>query len=182
MHTNNDDGCIRYLMKEMDPSEELEFEQKMREDENLLIEVESLRATYRKLNKLPHKNPPQHLIKEISDTAKEIQSNRQNNKKRLFTRFAGMAAAIFLTATVSGGFYYLNSNGKEIPSASSTQGTINPWVDNNEVIRYTDRLETAGAEEFNSELNKSLGKLKLVNSVTASGGSNSSILLTGSPK
>ena len=44
MHTD-ENNAIRYLMKEMDPSEEMEFEKQMREDENLLIEVESLRAT-----------------------------------------------------------------------------------------------------------------------------------------
>ena len=47
----NDDGCIRYLMKEMDPSEEIEFEREMMKDEDLLIEVETLRKSFQKLGK-----------------------------------------------------------------------------------------------------------------------------------
>jgi len=38
---NEDNACIKYLMKEMDPSEELLMERAMMEDEDLLIEVET---------------------------------------------------------------------------------------------------------------------------------------------
>ena len=55
---NNDEGCIRYLMQEMDPAEEIEFEREMLKNQDLLIEVESLRRTDKKLGKLPLINPP----------------------------------------------------------------------------------------------------------------------------
>lgn len=182
MHINNEDGCIRYLMKEMDPSEELEFEKRMREDEDLLIEVESLRATYRRLNKLPQKNPPQHIIQEISDKAKELQSNRQNKTKQLLTKYSGYAAAaVLLIAAFSSGFYYAEYSENE-QSAVENASAVSPWVDQDQVIRYTDKLQTVNTGEFDTELNKSLEKLKLVDSPNLSSQGNSSILLTGSPK
>ncbi len=64
-----DEGVIRYLMKEMDPSEEIEFERCMMEDDNLLIEVESLRQVLKKTNQLPRLNPPQNLTEHITRKA-----------------------------------------------------------------------------------------------------------------
>ena len=79
----DENNAIRYLMKEMDPSEEMEFEKMMREDENLLIEVESLRATNRKLSDLPSKNPPKQLIKNISDDLKQLQATKQKSTQTI---------------------------------------------------------------------------------------------------
>ena len=42
---NDENAVIRYLMKEMDPSEEVLMERAMMEDDDLLIEVESMRQT-----------------------------------------------------------------------------------------------------------------------------------------
>ena len=64
-----DEGVIRYLMKEMDPSEEIEFERCMMEDENLLIEVECLRRSLEKTKQLPNFNPPESLTEEIPQKA-----------------------------------------------------------------------------------------------------------------
>ena len=68
-------------MKEMDPSEEMEFEKKIREDENLLIEVESLRATNRKLAGLPLQNPPKHLTQKIANEAKQLKEKKVRKNK-----------------------------------------------------------------------------------------------------
>eukprot|EP00579_Thalassiosira_antarctica_P023677 CAMPEP_0201981284 /NCGR_PEP_ID=MMETSP0904-20121228/73048_1 /ASSEMBLY_ACC=CAM_ASM_000553 /TAXON_ID=420261 /ORGANISM="Thalassiosira antarctica, Strain CCMP982" /LENGTH=296 /DNA_ID=CAMNT_0048533817 /DNA_START=138 /DNA_END=1025 /DNA_ORIENTATION=+ len=65
----NDEDCIRYLMREMDPSEEIEFEREMMSNENLLIEVESLRSTYNKVKKLPLKQTPQDLLSKVKEQA-----------------------------------------------------------------------------------------------------------------
>ncbi|HBX67193.1 MAG TPA: hypothetical protein DEG32_13925, partial [Balneolaceae bacterium] len=105
MHTD-ENNAIRYLMKEMDPSEEMEFEKQMREDENLLIEVESLRATQKRLSALSTKNPPQNLTKKISDEAKQLQSEKLRSSKNItFFLKRGLAAAILLAAFTGGGYY-----------------------------------------------------------------------------
>jgi hypothetical protein len=48
-----DTKSIAYLFKEMDPSEEVEFERSLKSNENLLIEVESFRQTNERLQPLP---------------------------------------------------------------------------------------------------------------------------------
>ena len=74
----NDEDCIRYLMREMDPSEEIEFEREMMSNENLLIEVESLRSTYNKVKKLPLKQAPKELLNRVKE---EAVLNQQQNLK-----------------------------------------------------------------------------------------------------
>src|SRR5690554_5770159 len=99
--------CIRYLMKEMDPSEELEFEHLMREDENLLIEVESLRATYKRTSQLSIKNPPEFLTRKILNDLKQLPSSSLKNKnKSIMMAAKGLAAAVVIAA-LSGGYYYV---------------------------------------------------------------------------
>ena len=45
---------IRFLMDEMDPSEKIVFEQRIQLNQDLLIEVESLKQTWQKLVYIPH--------------------------------------------------------------------------------------------------------------------------------
>ena len=85
---NKDDGCIRYLMQEMDPAEVIEFEREMLNDENLLIEVESLRKTYEKLAKLPLYNPPKLLIDQVIQKVVSKQQKRKHETKFLFLTYS----------------------------------------------------------------------------------------------
>ena len=77
---NEDNDCIRYLMKEMDPSEELLMERAMMEDEDLLIEVESMRQTLQKLDQLPKMDPPSDVAEAVMEKAAEqAKENRNDN-------------------------------------------------------------------------------------------------------
>lgn len=62
---NEDHTSIKYLMKELDPAEAVQFEQRMMEDEELLEEVECMRRTLRRLEKLPLQRPPSELTEYI---------------------------------------------------------------------------------------------------------------------
>lgn len=178
MHTD-DNNAIRYLMKEMDPSEETEFEKQMREDENLLIEVESLRATKRKLSALPNQNPPKDLTKNIVDDAKQLRLN--NSKLSGFNYFLkkGIAAA-FLLVAFSGGayYYYIDFTNPGIPVQNNVEN-VEPWVDRNEVLRFSDGQQALEAS-MQSEFTKSFDKLQLVTKPNGNSGSGNKVLLTGS--
>lgn len=180
MHTD-ENNAIRYLMKEMDPSEEMEFEKQLREDENLLIEVESLRATNRKLSALSEKNPPQHLTKKIADDAKQLQSERVNNSfyniSFLFKK--GFAAAILLAAFTGGYYYYSGSTEISQKVAPDTEN-VDPWVDRNEILRFSDNEQPAQSPALQVDFTKSYEKLQLVNDPATNRTSNDRVLLTGS--
>src|SRR5690625_114333 len=85
----DENACIRYLMKEMDPSEELLFKKKMEDDSDLLIEVESLRKVNERLFELPKMRPPAHLTRKILKEA----SVHYHSKERKRTRSIYYSAA-----------------------------------------------------------------------------------------
>jgi hypothetical protein len=180
MH-KDENNAIRYLLREMDPSEEMEFEQQMREDEDLLIEVESLRATKRKLSGLPSKNPPKFLTQKISDDVKQIQKNKKSpisdSLKYFFNR--GVAAAILLIAVTGGISYYAFNIDQNSPLKTNVETQIQPWVDRNEVLRFQDESQSIQAQDIQQDLTRSYEKLQLVNDQALRNGSNG-ILLTGS--
>jgi hypothetical protein len=180
MHTD-EKNAIRYLLKEMDPSEEMEFEKLMREDEDLLIEVESLRATKRRLSGLSLKNPPQSLTQKITNDAKQLQSERlRKNKDFTFFLKRGMAAAILLSVFIGGGYFYYNDTPKSVIPATSATGTIEPWVDRNEVLRFSEGPKASESSSSANELTRSYDKLELVNDPSSSVNGGNGIMLTGS--
>jgi hypothetical protein len=181
MHTD-ENNVIRYLMKEMDPSEEMEFEKKIREDENLLIEVESLRATNRKLAGLPLQNPPKHLTQKIANEAKQLQSKKvRNNNTLVFIAKRGIAAAILLSA-FTGGYYYFSGTSNNAQTGVDKAERTQPWVDRNEVIRFSGNLPAAQSSTLQNDFTKSFEKLQLVNDPTGTVSGSNGILLTGSSK
>lgn len=185
----DENNAIRYLMKEMDPSEEMEFEKQIREDENLLIEVESLRATKRKLSDMPQLNPPEHLTKKIADEAKQIQQTKLNKSQNItyFLR-RGIAAACLLAA-FSGGYFYLwdsaemtESPNAVIESSVSSTEAVEPWVDRNDILRFPENIQSAETSVLEAEFSKSYNKLQLVNDPRSGVTGSNGILLTGSSK
>ncbi|MEX2605395.1 MAG: hypothetical protein WD361_14390 [Gracilimonas sp.] len=184
MHTD-ENKAIRYLMKEMDPSEEMEFEKIMRENENLLIEVESLRATKRKLSALPRFNPPEQLTKKIANDAKQLQIDKLNKAKNIaFFLKRGLAAAILLSA-FTGGYYYYADYSEAVNETGTTiiNGTdvVEPWVDRNDVIRFSENPAAVESSVMQSEFTRSYEKLQLVNDLTGNISGNNGIMLTRSP-
>ncbi|MCW9706422.1 hypothetical protein [Fodinibius salsisoli] len=108
---NEDNDCIRYLMKEMDPSEELLMERAMMEDENLLIEVESMRQTLKKLDKLPRKDPPSELSNNILKQAAEQAEKNRESQKTLNPVFKyAVAATLALTIGAGGTWFYMGGS------------------------------------------------------------------------
>jgi hypothetical protein len=112
-------------MKEMDPSEELLMERAMMEDEDLLIEVESMRQTLQKLDKLPEIEPPSDVTESVLEKAAEqAEENRKNNsafRKPAF-KFA-VAATLALTITAGGAWLYVGidgNNGQQQQSVTSS--------------------------------------------------------------
>lgn len=181
MHTD-ENNAIRYLMKEMDPSEEMEFEKKMRENENLLIEVESLRVTNKKLSGLPQKNPPKDLVEQISEDAKHLRSkNRGHNYNPAFLIKRGIAAAVLLTVFTGGFYYYSVIPDTQQPSSVESE-MVEPWVDRNEVIRFSEGGQTIQSSSNQTDFTKSYEKLQLVSDPRGNNTTGSGILLTGSPK
>lgn len=206
MHKDDQNDCIRYLMKEMDPSEELLMERAMMEDDDLLIEVESLRQTLRRLDNLPKKNPPKDLTESIVAKA----ARHKENEKSRFTLFSFeplkyVAAASVMIATALGSFWLMQDNSAtpnqptnqiESTSASTVTNSIlsntfrtspvnlenddtDPWIDKDNMLRFEDRQNQATAD-FESIFQNSFEKLKPLNEPFSEGTNPQSIYMTGS--
>ncbi len=187
MHINNDDNCIRYLMREMDPSEEIEFEREMMSDENLLIEVESLRSTYQKMGKLPTISAPSHLLdKVVSDAVEAQKKNIRRSYQMVGWLGKSVAAAAVIVLTVSTGYYFIPDDSTETPKIMKAQSArdvanIKPWVDRNEVISVTDRTNAIRSQQLDKAYNESYNKLILVKDSQGNSNSSREILFTNSP-
>lgn len=127
-----ENDCIRYLMKEMDPSEELLMEREMMENEDLLIEVESMRQTLQKLDKLPRRDPPSEVTESImKKAAEQAEKNRESQKKPVSVLKYAVAATLLLTVTAGGMWMYIGngsnaSAGNQDASAPSVASTTAP--------------------------------------------------------
>lgn len=177
----NDDDTIRYLMREMDPSEEIEFERKMLSDQNLLIEVESLRSTLNKVKKLPLQNPPPNIIAEIQQKA--IKEQRKNIKaSNWMGKSIAVAASLVLIATASIYFYNMSTIPQNPSELSEIKGSsmVKPWIDKNEIIRVADRADANRAKVIGLDYEKSYEKLVPVHSVETSSTQRQGVLLTRS--
>ena len=174
--------CIRYLMKEIDPSEEIELEREMMADENLLIEVESLRKTYQKLQKLPLKEPPTRVVCKISEEAVlTLQDQLSRNKSWAFWMSRGAAAAVLLLF-VSTSLYFADQRAEPEPShvepVTSLEG-VEPWIDRSNMIHFAGTsLQVQNSEPLQADLTNSFNKLKLVSSETGFVPSSRKVVLT----
>lgn len=83
MHSNQTD-IIRYVMDEMDPSEKLSFEKKLDSDENLLIEVETFKNTWKRTKTTPNVEAPKILQEQIMAQA------LTNSQAKSFSPFGGL--------------------------------------------------------------------------------------------
>lgn len=195
---NDENACIRYLMKEMDPSEEVLMERAMMEDEDLLIEVESMRRTLGRLEDLPDKEPSCELTDSIVEEAAEYRKGVLSSRfvTTPLVRFA--AAAVVLLAVSAGGFYaydFLSAGGADgsrttsqaalggtaSPSDAGQGARVTPWVDRNNVLRLE---QTAGSgsdrQALDSIFRSATRKLTPLNDSFFYGNRNPSYQLTGS--
>lgn len=187
--TFDKNASIRYLMKEMDPSEEVIFEQQMMEDDDLLIEVECLRTVNRRLEELPEVSPPEGLTDQIVN---KVAAKRERNSRRTQMKYFYLSAAASILGVLFAGTFLLTmedaGNGEsqmgaespgEVQQAatggnsgllgldystlpSSSDSGVSPWVDNNEVLHFEGELDESHTSSFDSIFRNSYQKLELV--------------------
>ena len=181
----NDEDCIRYLMREKDPSEEIEFEREMMSNENLLIEVESLRSTFNKVKKLPIKQAPADILKKVRERAVLDQQRQLRSSYKLIGWFGKSVAAVAsLLLLISAVLYFFNLEVTSNPHNSTNllnTSSIQPWVDRNEIIKISDRTNTTQAERIIADYEKSFEKLIPINRVETTSNQRQGVLLTSSP-
>lgn len=139
MRNKDNNDCIRYLMKEMDPSEELLMERAMMEDEDLLIEVESMRQTLKKLDQLPVVEPPSDVTESIKKKAAEqAEKNRKQNQTLKPAFKYAVAATLALTISAGGAWLFIgdgeaNSTQQQAATASVSSPAATQVQDINQV-------------------------------------------------
>lgn len=152
---------VKYVMRELDPSEEMMVEQAMLDDENTLIEVESLRNTYKRVQNLPRYSAPNHIVEALVRASVQ----RPNESTRItplfsFRKISYAAAASLMIA--GGATWYMQLGGStplmvnDISEGSvyqATQPASNPWIDNKDILHVNG--SGAGAENVpDTVLNK----------------------------
>lgn len=175
----DENDSIRYLMKEMDPSEELLFEKRMEEDEDLLIEVESLRRVVQRLSDLPEMDPPRHLSRNLVLQASAHLNRRKRRTQTLYLSAAASVliaflagALLFQDSSTTGGFDSVEPPRAEnaLPiTKTETQSDSDdpaPWVDHEQDLHFLDRYSADQTESYDSLLQNSYQRLRPVQSAT----------------
>lgn len=172
----NHEGLIRYLMKEMDPSEEVEFERSMMEDEDLLIEVESLRKTLQKTQALPQIHPPHHITESVLNQAKEYRSKQLLSTRIKELPYINYAAAAVVIIALGIGYSFTQWNSSDVPLSSASVNSIDqsssdvkPWVDKNNILKVADGYNSNGNRQsmyMDGEWAKNGAKLIQVNATS----------------
>lgn len=196
--STKENRSIAYIYNEMDPSEKLEFERDLENDNDLLIEVESFKKVSKNLNQLESIDPPAHVVDAVYQSAKK---NGKDSVKSYWKPVIYSAAALFLIGITSGIFLMEEpqegvDNNREAETASvATGGTqlfsqpvstsppaeknLQPWVDNNEILYFNGQTASENSVMSDSIRNESLKKLTPVNPSGASSRPNQ-LQLTGS--
>jgi hypothetical protein len=185
----------------MDPSERLEFERELQKDENLLIELETLKKTAGCLTELRCIDPPQSIVNRVKN---EAASNSRKGSDTGSYRYLLASAAITLAAVMVYGILYVQDqqslSGSETANNGTSQATISstgsfspvsansretnddvsPWVDHDEVIHFHERFNRGSVASVDSMFNNSLQKLTRVQPSGAIQQVQQQIHLTGS--
>ena len=201
----NQTEIIRFLMDEMDPSEKISFEKRIRLNQDLLIEVESLKKTWEKTNAYPSLESPERVKEAIF--AKAEASNKSWNWKWIPQHSFKVAASflVMATALIAWNTWMPRNESESTGSlntpidvqqsnaplttakysgigsdANETDSEITPWVDHNHIIRFagTTDFNLSQSPEINSTSQQN-SKLRLVNDQTGYTGQSRKILLTG---
>lgn len=178
--STKENRSIAYIYNEMDPSEKLEFERDLQNDNDLLIEVESLKKVSRNLNQLESFNPPPHIVDAVFQSAKK---SKENSVKDHWKPIMYSAAALLLIGITSGLFLVIDqesetknsqttesatitSGGTQIfsyPVGATQQKNLQPWIDNNEVLYFNEQTASERSSLTDSIRSESLKKLTPVN-------------------
>ncbi len=180
--STKENRSIAYIYNEMDPSERLEFERDLKNDSDLLIEVESFKKVSKDLNQLEPLEPPAHIVDAVYQSAKNIsgETNKTNWKPIVYSAAAilllGITSGLFLiedpqsqsdshqqaeSASVATGNNQLFSQPANTTSPSTER--LQPWVDNNDVLHFSGQTASENSLVTDSIRNESLKKLTPVN-------------------
>ncbi len=96
---NKSDRCISYIYNEMDPSEQMEFERELEQNQNLLIEVETLRKVSGRLQDIRLMDPPAELVEQIYDQASRAHAS--GTRSRNWWRWGSAAAILLISVSMS---------------------------------------------------------------------------------
>jgi hypothetical protein len=189
-------NSVAYLYKEMDPSEKVEFERLLKENENLLIEVESLRSVSNRLDQLPTISAPDHLLESVYETA----SNQAASSKKSIYKPLYLAAAAVLALGFTAGALVLDSGEQTSVSGTASVGSIgafspeiqprelqgrqsgqnSTWIDRNEVLHFTGSSGITTSSDRDSLLQNSYQRLTPVNDPVQNRAYQRNLHLTGS--
>lgn len=123
-------ASIRYLMKEMDPAEETVFCREMANNQDLQIEVESLRSTHQRLSSAPRFVPPSHIRSAIRQRAAEAAARRR--MARMQRRVIQAAAVLVVSLSPTLFFLYdptPDGDARPLAGDRSDARAASPWVD-----------------------------------------------------
>jgi hypothetical protein len=184
----------------MDPSERLEFERELQNDENLLIELESLKSTASNLDGLTQIKPPEFVINNVRSkiNKEKLIENDRGSYKYLFASAAITLVAVMLYGaivvqdqSVADDEARLSNDASKASISSGNISTVStgsaeelnevsPWVDHDEVIHFYERVNRGSVASVDSMFNNSLEKLTRVNSSRTIQQVQQQIHLTGS--
>ena len=140
---NNDELSIRYAMQELDPSEEMMVEEAMLNDENLLIEIESLRRTNKRLEDLPRYDAPPALLDSVMEKAASYEAKPAKNVRYLTFRRVTYAAAATVLISAGVGWYGMGESDMATPASTNQTPVLaqepeqsSPWIDNRDVLHF----------------------------------------------
>lgn len=189
--TLDENACVRYLMGEMDPAEVAIFKRELTEDQDLLIEYQSLKATYKHIGKLPEKAPDASIAENILQMAARQCRKRERKARRKPLYYA--AAATICIGMMSGMLMiYLENNpaGTDVNTAGvgimnqavpeNQQNLASPWIDNNEILRFQDMQNISSSSNLDSIYQNSYQKLVPVTGNSTNRLQNRGLQLTGS--
>lgn len=140
---------VKYILNELDPSEETMMEEAMLNDQDLLIEVESMRRTLRRCEELPEFEAPQLLLDGVMEEVASYQAGRnQVVRLRSLRNFSYAAAATVLIA--GGTAWYIQGGGtKGVNTANQSalmETTVDagfadpaqtPWIDRRDILHVS---------------------------------------------
>lgn len=170
--------CIKYLMNETDPSETAAIRAEMIDDPDALIEYESLRSTWTKVQGMPELTPPAHITESIVS-----QASKAGRFSGVYQMSAGVKWAAAAAVVVMTGFGIWTSTmvvqnvAGETASTNQTEQAADgkQWVDRNDVL-YIQPGMNATAQPANAS------KLKPVTPSPENAVGNTEIQLAGSRK
>lgn len=174
---------VRYIVGDLDPAEHMEIENQIRQDEDLLIEAESLKQTFLKLEKLPEFKPPEYLSERILAQA----TGKKGRKIRVaapvfalkYVSYAAAASIIFAAGFF--GHHYLFEHGTiQAKKAVVLPGNAaKPWKNTNDVLTIKDYDSIVAEENADSSLRNLNRGLRQVDEYPSKINNNNQVRLTG---